>query len=49
VTYTKYDTVTFEPSRETVLVNNKVMDSKEEACIAVILSSVCANEKKTGK
>jgi hypothetical protein len=46
VTCTKYDTVTLEPAKETVLVNNKVMDSEEEACIAIILYSVCANEKK---
>jgi hypothetical protein len=44
-----YDTVTLEPSQETVLVNNNVMDSEEEACIAVILSSVCVNEKKNGR
>jgi hypothetical protein len=45
VTYTKYETVTLEPSKEIVLINNKVMDSEEEACIAIILSSVCANKK----
>jgi hypothetical protein len=49
VSYTKYDTVTLEPSKETVLVNNKVMDSEEEASIAIILSSVCANENKKKK
>jgi hypothetical protein len=42
----KYDTVTLEPSKETVLVNNKVMDSEEQACIAIILSSICANKQK---
>jgi hypothetical protein len=46
VTYTKYDTFTLEPSKETVLVNNKLMDSEEGACIAIIFSCVFANEKK---
>jgi hypothetical protein len=50
VTYTKYDTVTLEPSKETVLVNNKVMDSEEEACTAIILSSICAlKTRKNGR